>query len=216
MSKVKSFAILGMGKFGQKLAETLYENGAEVLIADQDEEIINQFANRATYAMTCDLCDPQAIGELGLGSMDVVFICMARNIEPSIMCAMVAKESGVPTVIAKASSQRMKSVLLKVGADQVQLVEEEAAVRAAYKLMSTDFIDYYDLEGPLCIINMHPKDAWVGKSLKDLNLRAKYNINVAAIKNKDGVMGHVDPTIPLSKEAEMLVIVNDDDVKKIK
>lgn len=216
MNKAKSFAILGMGKFGQRLAETLFDSGAYVLIADENAEVINQCSAKATYAVTCDLCDARAINELGLSNMDVVIICMARNIEPSIMCAMIAKESGVPMVIAKASSQRMKSILLKVGADQVNLVEEEAATRTAYKLMSTDFIDYFDLDGPLCIINMHPKDSWVGKTLKELNLRAKYNINIAAIKDHNGVMDHVNPDEPLSKESELLVILNDSDISKIK
>lgn len=212
----KSFAVLGMGKFGQRLAKDLFESGADVLVADDDEEIINQMADKSTYAMIADLADPASISQLGLSNMDVVIICMARHIEASIMCAMVAKEAGVPKVIAKASSKRMKDVLLKVGADQVTLFEEEAASRTARKLLSTDFIDFFELSDDLCIINMHPKDSWVGKNLMELRLREKYGANVVAINSGNGLSARIDPNEPLEKKMDLLCVLSKKDATKLK
>ncbi|MCQ2531483.1 MAG: TrkA family potassium uptake protein [Saccharofermentans sp.] len=212
----KSFAILGMGKFGQRLAQDLYESGADVLIADEDEDLVNQFADKATYAMTADLADPEALAQLGLSNMDVVVICMSRHIEASIMCAMVAKEAGVPKVIAKASSKRMKDILLKVGADEVSLFEEEAASRTARKLLSSDFIDFFELGDDLCIINMYPKEEWVGKSLLELGLRLSHGINVVAIDNGNGLSSKIDPNAPLSKDNDLLCVLSKKDAAKLK
>lgn len=212
----KSFAVLGMGKFGQRLAVDLYEAGADVLIADDDEEIINQMTNKATYAMVADLADPESIGQLGLSNMDVVIICMARHIESSIMCAMVAKEAGVSKVIAKASSKRMKDVLLKVGADEVYLFEEEAASRTARKLLSSDFIDYFDLSDDICIVDMHPKKEWVGKNLISLNLRGKHGINVVSINKGAGYTNMIDPNEPLTKDMDLLCVLSKKDASKLK
>ena len=212
----KSFAILGMGKFGQRLATDLYDAGADVLIADEDEDLIDQLADRATYAMTADLSDPESIAQLGLSNMDVVVVCMARHIEASIMCAMVAKEAGVPKVIAKASSKRMKDVLLKVGADEVSLFEEEAASRTARKLLSSDFIDFFDLSDNLCIVNMHPKNEWVGENLMNLRLREKHGINVVAINDGNGLSAIINPTEPLTKEMDLLCVLSKKDAAKLK
>lgn len=212
----KSFAVLGMGKFGQRLAQDLYDSGADVLIADEDEDLINQLSDRATYAMTADLADPESIAQLGLSNIDVVIICMARHIEASIMCAMVAKEVGVPKVIAKASSKRMKDVLIKVGADEVSLFEEEAASRTARKLLSSDFIDFFDLSDDLCIVNMHPKDEWVGENLMNLRLRDKYGINVVAINSGNGLSNRIDPNEPLTKKSDLLCVLSKKDAAKLK
>lgn len=212
----KSFAILGMGKFGQRLAQDLFEAGADVLIADEDEDLINQLSDKATYAMTADLADPESISQLSLTNMDVVVICMARHIEASIMCAMVAKEAGVPKVIAKASSKRMRDVLLKVGADEVSLFEEEAASRTARKLLSSDFIDFFDLGDNLCIVNMYPREEWVGKSLLQLALRPKYGINVVAIDTGDGLSSKIDPNTPLKKDNDLLCVLSKKDAAKLK
>lgn len=212
---IKSVAILGLGKFGQKMAETLYKNGVDVIVADEDEEIVNHMSTKSTMASVADLMDEDSIKELGLSNVDTVVICMARHVEASIMCAMVAKELGVKYVLAKASTKRMADILYKVGCDKVINIEEEAAIREARKLISDDFIDYFDLEDSLCIINMKPKDAWIGKNLKELNLREKYNVNVVAIKEDGGLNSHINPDKPLDKDSTLLLVTEKNNLRKL-
>lgn len=212
---IKSVAILGLGKFGQKMAETLYTNGIDVIVADEDEEIVNHMSTKSTMASVADLMDEDSIKELGLSNVDTVVICMARHVEASIMCAMVAKELGVKYVLAKASTKRMADILYKVGCDKVINIEEEAAIREARKLISDDFIDYFDLEDSLCIINMKPKDAWIGKNLKELNLREKYNVNVVAIKEDGGLNSHINPDKPLDKDSTLLLVTEKNNLRKL-
>ena len=115
----KSIAILGMGRFGQFLADELCANGADVLIADNDERIVNQYSGIVSEAIVTNLQDPEAIKNIGLGDMDLVIVSMGSSLEASIMCVSVAKELGVPRIIAKAASDRMGEILMRVGADEI-------------------------------------------------------------------------------------------------
>lgn len=211
----KSVAVLGLGKFGQKMAETLYNNGVDVIVADIDEEIVNHFSTKATMAEVADLMDEESLRGLGLSNVDAVVICMSRHVEASLMAAMVSKELGVKYVLAKASTKRMADILYKVGCDKVINIEEEAAVRESRKLLSTDFIDYFDLDDNLCIINMKPKESWVGKNLKELNLREKFNVNVVAIKEEGGLDSHINPDKPLTKDSTLLLVTEKNNLRKL-
>ena len=210
----KSFAILGMGRYGQELAKSLYDSGADVLIADEDSELINQLAPNATYAICTDLAEPDNLAELGLSNMDVVVVCMSRHVEASVMCAMIAKESGVPLVVAKAGSERMGKLLMKVGADKITYVEEESARRAAQHLISDNLLEYFDLSDNLCLIDMKPKNEWIGKNVKDLQLRDKLGINVIAVK-KGTSSFPLDPHSPIEKDIELLIAINKSNIKKV-
>lgn len=212
---IKSVAVLGLGKFGQKMAETLYKNGVDVIVADENEEIINHFSSKSTMAQVADLMDEESLKSLGLSNVDTVVICMARHVEASLMCAMVAKELGVKYVLAKASTKRMEDILYKVGCDKVINIEEEAAIREARKLISTDFIDYFDLGDNLCIINMKPKSSWIGKNLKELNLREKYNVNVVAVKESNGLSSHINPDMPLAEDSTLLLVTDKNNLRKL-
>ena len=212
----KTYAVFGMGRFGRSVAKTLYNNGAEVLIADSEQEKVNDMADFSTYAATVNLTDEDSIKELDLSSVDVLVVAMARNLQASIMCTMVAKEAGVPFVLVKVYDNRMGEILLKCGADQVIQVEEEAGVRAAMRLNSGDLLDYFDLDNDLFVANIHPKADWIGSSLRALRLREKYNINVVAIKENGRLTSKVDPEAPLTKDQELLVVVDEEGMSRIK
>ena len=133
--KTLSVAVLGLGRFGKFTAKELFENGVDLLIADDNEEIINQMSDIAEVAVTCDLSDPDAVEKLGLGNMDVVIVCMGSSMDPSITCIMVAKEQGVHRVIAKAGSDRMGKVLKKIGADEIVYPEKTMAQLTVTKVL---------------------------------------------------------------------------------
>lgn len=211
----KNYAILGLGSYGKYLTENLYNAGADVLIADSDEELVSQFADKCTYAVCADLSDPDAIKALGIKNMDVVIICMGQSLGPSVMCTMVAKELGVPLVIAKSTSKQMEAILYKVGADKVINIEEDAAYRAARRFLSDNFLDYFDFGDNLAIVDLYPKAEWIGKNLKELHLRERYNINVIAVKSDNEMSSHIDPMLPLSKDSRLVVVGDKADISKL-
>ncbi len=213
----KSIAILGMGRFGQFLAEELSKNGADVLIADNDEKIVNQYSGIVSDAVIADLTDTRSIKNIGLSGMDLVIVTMGSSLEASILCVMVAKECGVPRVIAKAASDRMGEILRLVGADEIIYPEKESALQNAHKILSANFLEYFSLDEDLCIINMRPKAEWIGKSLSELRLRNRYGINVVAIREKDGSLSaRIDPEKPLTEDAQILVLSETKELKRLK
>ncbi|MBO4389289.1 MAG: TrkA family potassium uptake protein [Lachnospiraceae bacterium] len=213
---MKSIAVLGLGKYGSAVADALMEGGAEVMVVDYNEDLVDRYSDRVTHALIADLSDAKAVAGLGIGNMDAVVVCMAMDLEASIISIMVAKEQGVPLVIAKARSRRMGEILKKIGADQIVYPEEESGNRTARKLITSDFLEFFDLSDDLCIIEMVPKEQWVGQSLKALNLRGKFGINVVAIRNGERVNAVINPDRPLEKSDSLLMVVNKEDVKKFR
>jgi trk system potassium uptake protein TrkA len=211
----KSIAVLGLGKYGRSLAESLYTMGMDVLVADKDEERIKEFSSKATVAVCADLEDESVVKELGLKNMDIVVIAMGSNLGASIMAVAVAKEQGVPFVMAKASSERMASILSKVGVDKIVDPEGESGMRTARVLTSTSYLDFFNVDDNLCMVEMNPKDKWVGKSIKTLNLRKLYNLNVVAMKKKSGAWSFVDPDAELTKDITLLIALEKKDLKRI-
>lgn len=212
--KYSSFVVFGLGKFGQAVADKLLDGGADVMVVDQDEDIIEAYSAKATSAIVADLTDPAAIKAMGIGNMDCAVIAMSSCLEASIMCTMVAKESGVNWVVAKSGNERMGQVLTKIGADQIIYPEEESAVRTAKSLMASNFLEYFEVSDDICLIEMRPEEKWVGKSLRELNLRQKYGINVVAIK--DGVVNeYVDPDVPLKETDVLLILIHKNNLEKM-
>ena len=212
----KAYAVFGLGRFGRKVASTLYDLGADVMVVDRDQELLEKFSSHSTYAIQADLSDPEDIKGLGLENTDVVIVAMGSDLTSSIMSVMVSKEVGVPHVVAKAADERMGSILQKVGADKVIFPEEETAARTARKLISDTFLEFFDIDDNLCLLEMKPKKEWVGKNLIELNLREKYNINVVAAKSdKSSKKSYIDPKKPLVEDMELLLIADKKDLKKL-
>ena len=211
----KSIAVLGMGRFGQFLADELSKGGADVLIADNDEETIRKFANQVSCAIKADLSDPEVIRGLGLSGVDTVIVSMGSSLDASIMCVMVAKELGVRYVIAKAASLRMGDILRRVGADEIIYPEKESAELTARRLLSSDFLEFFDLGSELCVFSMKPKKDWVGKTLRELRLRDRYALNVMAIRENEETTASMDPDRPLAADCELFAIAKRDALDKI-
>lgn len=210
----KSIAVLGLGKYGRSLAETLYSLGEDVLVADVDEKVIRDMSSKVTSAVCANLDNEDEVAALGLQNMDIVITSMGGNLSASILCVAIAKEKGVPVVIAKASTDRMKMILQRVGADKIVCPEEEGGVRSARILTSRYIRDYFEIDDNLCMIELSPKKNWIGKNLIELNLRRLYNMNVAAIKSKGTKWGYVDPNRQLTEEDLLMIIIEKDSINK--
>lgn len=209
----KSVAVLGLGKYGRSLAETLYKMGADVLAVDSHEDIINDFEGKCTSAVVANLENEDEIMSLGLKNVDVVVSTMGNNIAASILVVAVSKELGVPTVVAKTSSKRMTSLLYKVGADKVLDPEKESGVRSARILMSS-FKDFFEIDENMYMAEMKPKKEWIGKNLIELGLRNTLNMNVIAVKEKGENWQFVDPQVPFKEDSILLVAMEKKNMKK--
>ena len=212
--KYNSFVVFGLGKFGQAVADRLIESGADVMVVDNDEDIVEAYSAKATASIEADLTDPAAIKALGISNIECAVVAMGMSLESSIMCTMISKECGVKWVVAKASNERMGAVLSKIGADEIVYPEEESGIRTARGLVSSNFLEYYEVSDDICLIEMFPKDKWVGKSLKELNLRKKYGVNVVGLK--DGVVNeYVDPDVPLKANVPLLMLIHKKNISKL-
>ncbi len=203
----KSIAVLGLGKYGRSLSESLYRLGADVLAVDNNEDLINEFGDRCTSAVCANLTNEEEVAALGLKNMDIVVVSMGRNLAASILSIAVAKEQKVPMVVAKSSSERMSSILLKVGADKIIDPEGEGGARSARILISSSFRDFFELDENMYMIEMKPKKEWIGKNMIELSLRKKLNVNVVAIRREGELWQFIDPSIPITTDCLLLIVM---------
>ncbi len=212
----KQVAVIGLGRFGRKLAESLYEMGADVMAVDKNPELIASIADNVTYAVEADVASADSLKGLDLQNMDTVVVAMGSDLTASVMSVMVAKEVGVPYVMAKASDHRMGQILSKIGADKILYPEEESGHRTAKSILMDTFLEYFDIDDNLCLLEIKPKPEWIGKNLVELDLRGKYRINVVAVKDHSEMRSFIDPERPLEDDTELLVILEKSDLKYLK
>ncbi|MBR2281291.1 MAG: TrkA family potassium uptake protein [Spirochaetales bacterium] len=211
----KSFAVLGMGKFGQSISVELSRMGAEVLAVDQNEDLVDQVKDQVERAAVADLNDPESIRKLGIADMDTVIVTMATSMEASILCCMIAKESGVKHVVAKAKDHLMGHILQRVGADEIIYPEEESAKRNAFRLISPDILDFFNIQDTLSLVEMVPKSSWVGHNLIELNLRRKLGMNVIGVKVNGKDIQNPDPERKIEETDTLMIIMRKSDVSNV-
>lgn len=211
----KGFAVLGLGRFGASVAVHLAETGAEVLVVDKDEACVHDLADLVTYAVQGDISDPDTLKSLGIGNLDAAVIAIAGNIEASVMATILAKESGVPYVIAKAQNEMHGKILEKVGADNVIFPEKEMGARIARNLTVGNFIDLFELSSKVSMVEMIVKPEWEGKTLKELDLRSRYGVNVVAAKRGGNLDVSPTPDEALTPNMHLLLTGYNHDLKKL-
>lgn len=183
----KQFIVIGLGRFGTSVAETLYSLGNDVLAVDVDEEVIQNISEKVTHAVQVDANDEQSLRALGVGNFDVAIISIGSDIQASILSTLLVKELGVKHIITKANNALHAKVLYKIGANRVIFPERDMGVRVAHNLCSSNILDYIELSPDFSIAEIVSPQEWHEKSLKDLNLRAEYGINVMAIKRNNEI-----------------------------
>ena len=216
MQKKRTYAVFGLGRYGIAVARELVDNGKEVIAVDCDQRLVN---NAAAYLPVCkcgDITDAEVISRLGIGSIDTVIVCMASNLEASVMAVTLCKEAGVPMVIAKCANEMQQKILLRVGADKVVFPENESGIRLAKNLLSSGCVDMVSLAKNVAMIELDVKPEWAGKNLIELNLRKKYSINVVAVRQGEMVSVDIDPHAALEETDKLIVIANTEKLAKLK
>jgi len=204
----KTYAVLGLGRYGRSVAEKLVSSGAEVLAVDVDQNNVNSAIETIPVCKCADITEPEVFKRLGISNMDVVVVAMASNLESSVMAVTLCKEAGVPMVIAKCGNEMHQKILSRVGADRVVFPEKESGMHLASNLLTSGFVEMMELSEEVSMVEINVSDSWIGKSLIELNLRKKYSINVVAIRNGKEINTSIDPTLPLKKGETLIVIAN--------
>ncbi|TCT14692.1 trk system potassium uptake protein TrkA [Natranaerovirga pectinivora] len=215
MKNKKDFVVFGMGKFGRSIAEALVNSDCDVLVIDKNDDIIQEVSDIVTHAVQADVTDVDALNALGIRNFDVAIIAISQDMQSSIMATILAKELGVPYVLAKAQNEIHKKVLEKIGADRVIFPEREMGIRIANSLVSENFLDLIELSPDYSLVEVSVLREWMGKSLKEINMRAKYGINVMAIKKGNDVNITPGPDIVLEDGDILVVIGSNSDLTKI-
>ncbi len=204
---MKSFLVIGLGRFGTSVARELARLGQEVMVIDNNKDNVQRIADDVTQALCGDARDESVLKNVGARNFDCCIVGVATNMESSVLITVTLKDMGVKHIVAKAKSIIHASVLEKVGADRVVLPENEMGQRLAQRLARTNVVDYIGVTDEFSILEIQPPKAWVGHSLIQINVRAKYDINVLAIRH--GENGHVDvsPNANRNIKSDDLLIV---------
>ena len=205
---MKSYAVIGLGRFGSALARQLCKLGAEVLALDVKGDYVQQIANDVTHAVVGDAQDKEVLRALGVRNLDCAVIAIGDNLAASVLITMNLKELGVPYIVCKAHDETHRRVLEKLGVDRVVIPEHEYAQRLARTLNSHNVLDYIELSEDFGILDVPAPKSWIGKSLRELNVRAKLGVTIIAVEN--GGKTNVSPTADYAVgEGDTLVMLGD-------
>jgi trk system potassium uptake protein TrkA len=182
---MKSYMVIGLGRFGTEAAKKLCELGCEVLAMDVSSDLVQKVSSYVTHAVVANAQDKEVLRALGAKDFDCAIVSIGGSLADSILATMNLKELGVPYVVCKAHDETHREVLQKLGADQVVIPEQENAARLARSLSCPNVLDYIELSDEYGIIEVPAPKRWLDKTLKELNVRAKLGVNIIAIK-RDG------------------------------
>ena len=184
---MKSFVVIGLGRFGTEAARRLYSLGCEVMAIDSRPELVERIKDDVTDAAVADAQDKSVLRSLDVMKFDCAIVAIGDSLSDSVLATMNLKELGVPYLVCKAHDETHREVLKKLGADSVVIPEQENAARLAKSLASHNVLDYIELSEDYGIIDVPAPKAWHGKSLIELNVRAKLGVNILAIKRNGDI-----------------------------
>jgi len=203
---LKTFAVIGLGRFGTSLAITLCRMGHEVLAIDEDEKKVEEIIEFVTHAVQADAKDEQALKELDIKNFDAVIVSVGKNIQASIWVTVILKEMGVKKVIAKAQTELHGKVLSRVGADKVVFPERDMGERVARALVSDNIMEQITLSPEHSIIEMIAPPKFIGKTLQDIALGREFGVTVLAIRRGKEIL--ISPNAKTEIiEGDLLVII---------
>ena len=205
---MKSYIVIGLGRFGAQAAKRLCELGCEVLAIDRNAELVQPISNLVTQAVVGDARDKEVLRALGAKDFECAIVAIGTNLADSVLATMNLKELGVPHIVCKASDETHRQVLLKLGADRVVIPEQEQADRLAKNLSSPNVLEYIELSEEYGIVEIPAPRDWQGKSLKELNVRAKLGVNIIAVEKGGDI--NVSPSADYKiAQDDIMVVLGD-------
>jgi len=213
---MKSYLVIGLGRFGTELALKLYECGEEVMVIDTDETLVDKIADRVTRAVAADARDPDVLEKLGAENFDRAIVAVGSDLAASALITMNLKALNVPFIICKARDDTYREILEKLGADRVIIPEREVADKLALGLTHAGVMEYIELSDEYGIVEMAPPEDWTGKSIRALELRSRFGANVIALRRGDVISIPPDIDVPITAEDVLVMLGNYDMFEKLK
>ena len=206
MKKDRQFAVIGLGRFGSNMAKALSKMGYEVLAIDKNQHKVQEFSDEVTHVVQADTTDENALRELGILNFDVVVVAIGEDVQANVLTTLQLKEIGVNFIVATSRNSLHTKLLEKVGADRIVAPERDMARRVAYNLASTSVMDYIELSPRFSIVEITAPKAFQNKTIAESNIRAKYGINVVAIKRGEDLMISPLPSEKIIKDDIVVVV----------
>ena len=215
---MKRVVVIGLGIFGYNIARDLFENGFDVIAIDKNKEVIQKIKNYSTKAILADGTDKEVMDEIGIQEDDIAIISFGEDLASSTLITLHLKQLKVKNIIVKAPNEEHKMILEKVGATDVIIPEMDVAKKIAKSLISPNVMDYIPLSEDYMILEMAPPNSFLGKTIAELQLRSKYNIEVIAVRDVISDKVHMVPQADfIIKDGEVLVVIGKEaDIRKIK
>ncbi len=205
---MRSYVIIGLGRFGMEAACRLCELGCEVLAIDSNSDLVQQISDKVTHAVVGNAQDKEVLRAVGVRNFDCAIVAIGDSLTDSVLATMNLKELGVPYIVCKAHDETHRQVLLKLGADRVVIPEQENAARLAKSLSCPNVLDYIELSEEYGIIEVPAPGSWLNKSLKELNVRAKLGVNIIAIRREGKI--NVSPAAEFTiLDGDVVVVLGD-------
>lgn len=214
--KKQQYIVFGLNRFGASVARTLAAAGMDVVAVDQDAERVAQIADEVSYAVQVDVADEEAMDGLGMEHMDGAVIAVADNMEASIVIAMKCNEYKIPEIVATGKNEVHGKVLQKLGVTRVVYPEREMGVRVGKYLTARDFPDWINLSNDYSMVEMEIPLSWIGKTLRELDLRNRFGMNIAGIRIDNRMELQFSPDEKLKRGMRMYVIGKDKDLERFR
>jgi trk system potassium uptake protein TrkA len=206
----KSFAVIGMGRFGQSVVEELIKKEVDVLVIDKDPVKIAKMSKIATHAVTLDTTDVQALKEVGISSIDHVVVAIGKDLQNSILTTLILKDLGVEKVTVKVQNDNHAKVVNKLGADEIIQPEQQSGKRLASKIVSDNVLDYIDLNESHSFIVVYATKKIIDSTIINLDVRNKFKINVVAVRRNGDILIPTADTVIEEKDQLLLIGSNVD------
>lgn len=210
----KEFAVIGLGRFGGSIVRELAEQGMAVMAIDNKEDRVNEFSTIASHAVMGDTTDESVLKGLGIRNFDHVIVAIGDNIQASILTTLILKELGVKNITVKAQNDYHEKVLLKIGANTVVHPERDMGKRIAHKMVSNSVLDYLELSDEHSIVEIVANSRIAGNTILDLDIRAKYGINIVAIKRGNEINVSPQANEKILENDILIVIGADSDINR--
>ncbi|PKM62789.1 MAG: hypothetical protein CVU97_03585 [Firmicutes bacterium HGW-Firmicutes-21] len=214
---MKSFCIIGLGNFGKNLALTLSKNGHQVLVIDINDTEIDEIGDQVVSAICGDATNENVLRSAGINNYDSCVVCLKRNMQDSILVTLLLKEMGAKNVVARATSERHKKVLTKVGADMVVFPERDMGQKLAFTLLKTDVFEYFNLSDVFSIAEIKTPKRWIGMSIRELDVRKKYGINIIATCNGEDEQFEIftNPERLFRADEKIVIVGENENIEKL-
>ena len=211
---MKNFLVIGLGRFGEHLSRRLAELGNDVMVVDENEEVISRIAGAVTCAQIGDCKNEEVLRSLSVNGFDICFVCIGSDFQSSLEITSLLKEMGARRVISKASTRIQEKFLLRNGADAVIFPEKDLAYKLAVQYSGHNIFDYHQISDNIAVYEVAVVRSWIGKSIREVDVRKAYNINILAIK-REGAVLLAGPDIIFAEDDHLLVLGDGENIGRL-